>query len=812
MLHDQGISRQRPGRQRRGKAGVAVAVATLLSVASLAGCRTDQDQNASSGAGASATAELEPVDDTPRFRNGAVEEWTLTAQDAPYIGVPDAGDNYSPIFKEVGRTGFLRGAHYDDFSVNLDDGTVIADSSDVLACNYTESACAVDETGQIKYCPSCDPDWIIAHDLSDGSATEIKVEGLDASRCWVDSIATADDSLFAHATCVQNAGPGDPVFRTDTSGNVQWEATVPASGGSQNAPRIDVVDDIVLVSDGYGQSDLFNAQDGARLLSAPSAVTLLGGNSVGVSRWATDVGSWSFDPSLNVQTGLTYGIALDTADGPRAALVRGEGDQDRDGIIDDPQTLTLWDPVSETELWSVDLQNGFLDNSWNSEPILLVGEGDDQRIVWSEIRDFYTADQQVHTVKLDGTDEQAWSTQALLIQDSIGSCLVAAGDVVVNAPDNCFNYYEFDPGRTGTATAYWPENGDELWTLQVTGAVMQSSSPDILLTVDTASYGYEGQGQFNEMTVYGPATPNEPTASVLVGGVPGGETAPLVKPAAIPDCPGSTELLAWAELTNGWVLVCGISESEPTYWAASVGGAPVVTSDHVAYVPLSSDGLPVTAGGDVSSWRYLAMLPNGDEMRLDYSPATFGQTDAAGNTVLQESVLLIFFVNLSSGANQQNQGAYGLRAPDDTAEDQVRYLAELLATSYEGRAALGEALGSILDCSKGATRDADIRTLESVRDNREYLLTALAGAPVDKVPQGVKLVDELTASLEASYNADVAFVSWAKSTKGSCPDSGSSEGARWSKEAQVHKRTFCELWNKVIYPKFNVQEVSPEYL
>lgn len=273
-------------------------------------------------------------------------------------------------------------------------------------------------------------------------------------------------------------------------------------------------------------------------------------------------------------------------------------------------------------------------------------------------------------------------------------------------------------------------------------------------------------------------------------------------PAAIPACPSSTTLLSWAEIPGGWVLVCGITEDQPTLWISSIDGQES-RSESVIY-SFSADS-STQAGGPA----YTAALPEGNA-RLSFAPATLRVMDGTGSIASQSSVLAIFFVNLGYSAPAEGAGAFDLDAPNDTAEDQVRYLAELLETSYEGRAQLQGAVAAVEDCTSPAEVERGVEEIANVRDNRAYLLSALTSAPVDKVPDGVLLLNTLVSALQNSYNADVGYLQWGEQVRDQgCGSGSSAEGDRYSSLGRPHKKAFSELWNQVIYPYFDVQSIDP---
>lgn len=288
------------------------------------------------------------------------------------------------------------------------------------------------------------------------------------------------------------------------------------------------------------------------------------------------------------------------------------------------------------------------------------------------------------------------------------------------------------------------------------------------------------------------------TASSLMEGGPGA----VAMPAGMPGCPSSTILLAWAELPNGWVLVCGYTTDQPTLWVSSIDGVETRT-ESVHYFAATDSS--TQAGGPA----YFSSTAEGSS-QLSFSPATLRSEDTFGSIQFQSSVLMIYFVDLGYSAPAEGQGAFELAAPGDTAEDQVRYLAELLETSYEGRAQLQGAVAAVDDCTSAAAVRNAVDEIAAVRDNRAYLLSALASAPVDQVPEGVMLLNELVGALQHSYDADVGYLQWAEKVRDQGCNSGSAEAGNHSSGlARPQKVAFSERWNRVIYPDFAVQSIDP---
>ena len=339
--------------------------------------------------------------------------------------------------------------------------------------------------------------------------------------------------------------------------------------------------------------------------------------------------------------------------------------------------------------------------------------------------------------------------------------------------------------------AYWGEviplraidqlTGEELWTLDIEDYGLGSVSPTSIALLQ-----FNGQGR-----------------TVSFKGLLPGEPAPaevVAAPAGIPDCPAETVLLAWGELSDGWFLVCGYSANEPTYFAMATGSSSETSTTSVSY--------------NAGAGRYDASFTDGSSAWAEHTPSVLGVRDPSGVTSAQQSVTRIYFVELGAGGEAQGVGAYDVAPPAHTAEDQVRYLSEILAKSQAARAALSPAVVTVRDClSPTGDYSAEIAVMADVRDNRAELSLAVQSAPVDLVPQGALLVDELLSALSGSYNADVAYLAWAEDVNAmGCGAGDESPATEYSRQAGVAKEAFSARWNSVIAPVFGVPTVSRENL
>ena len=75
------------------------------------------------------------------------------------------------------------------------------------------------------------------------------------------------------------------------------------------------------------------------------------------------------------------------------------------------------------------------------------------------------------------------------------------------------------------------------------------------------------------------------------------------------------------------------------------------------------------------------------------------------------------------------------------------------------------------------------------------------------------LVTELTTALTASYNADVAYLTWAQAVQfNGCGSGSEADGVEYSRQAGLAKDAFSARWNTVIAPAFGVATVSRDSL
>jgi hypothetical protein len=267
----------------------------------------------------------------------------------------------------------------------------------------------------------------------------------------------------------------------------------------------------------------------------------------------------------------------------------------------------------------------------------------------------------------------------------------------------------------------------------------------------------------------------------------GGETGFTEPPADVKACPAGSWPLSLSTWQGGWLLVCGTG-SAPVHlaWSDSELGAGEATA-----VEPEQGGYCGQAGA-LRVCGYAA-------------PALVSFTDAG--RVTQRSVAANWFPDTGSGGAGQGTGSYDVPAPDNTDADQVRYLVDILNSSSAARSQLNPAVADVSACRRV---DKAIRTIRGVGQNRRILLASLDSTPVDRIPDGVALVGTLREALEASRDADDAWLDWAKSERANGCAHGS-DSALYRTALAVNRRVdepknaFVGAWNTRIAPQYGVQ-------
>ncbi|WP_067141183.1 hypothetical protein [Microtetraspora malaysiensis] len=135
---------------------------------------------------------------------------------------------------------------------------------------------------------------------------------------------------------------------------------------------------------------------------------------------------------------------------------------------------------------------------------------------------------------------------------------------------------------------------------------------------------------------------------------------------------------------------------------------------------------------------------------------------------------------------------------DEKAGGQARAIETLLAGSHSARSGLSGAIASVSGCD-GSGAD----TIASITDSRREQLASARDLDVSSLSGGDNLKATLIEALDASADADTAFLSWARRyLKGGCtgPVTGDEDyvtGLDRSADAQNAKTRFVEQWRPV---------------
>lgn len=265
-------------------------------------------------------------------------------------------------------------------------------------------------------------------------------------------------------------------------------------------------------------------------------------------------------------------------------------------------------------------------------------------------------------------------------------------------------------------------------------------------------------------------------------------------------------------------MVCGVDGNTPSFVALKSGPQGKVVTSFGSAQPGSSDARQAVSW-NASEQRFTAKLEDGTRVTLDYRLGTATVVDQTTNTTQWQSLMIRYvFVPMGTAVRTSlesagKEGAFGVETPKETAVDQVRYLQQVIERAYEGRALVKEALPKLAGCTAGKGGYTDtIAQMEVVRDNRAALLQALDSMPVDKIPEGAKLLDHLREAIQASHQANVEYVAWAQAANASGCAQLSAAGQAAAAASDPPKEQFAKLWNSVIAPQFGVRTFDAWYI
>jgi hypothetical protein len=261
-------------------------------------------------------------------------------------------------------------------------------------------------------------------------------------------------------------------------------------------------------------------------------------------------------------------------------------------------------------------------------------------------------------------------------------------------------------------------------------------------------------------------------------------------------CPADTWPISLSTWEGGWLLVCGTSSSSVT---------SMVYDD-------DDEGPGLLTGVTEDGNGYCATTNTSVIVCAYRSPAVVSFSPPFGDRV-QRAVASNFFPGSGSGGAGRGTGDYGAAAPKDTAEDQVRYLVDILNSSAKARAPLNDLYLAVEGCS---ATSATVAGIEAIRDNREQLIEALSRTPVDKVEGGQALVATLAEALGHSRDDDAKIAEWGHHVLNGGCNTGKgryfADHRAASDAAQVSKKAFVNQWNSTIAPKYGVPTFTAQQI
>ncbi|NUP78918.1 MAG: hypothetical protein HOV96_15370, partial [Nonomuraea sp.] len=163
-------------------------------------------------------------------------------------------------------------------------------------------------------------------------------------------------------------------------------------------------------------------------------------------------------------------------------------------------------------------------------------------------------------------------------------------------------------------------------------------------------------------------------------------------------------------------------------------------------------------------------------------------------------------VPAAAGESPAGVPATALPQPSETAEpasdagaaEQAGDVHELLSSSSSTRSSLSDAIAGASGCHRSG-----VDTIEDITANRRDQLAAARTLDVTALPGGPELKRTLVDALDASYDADTAFLSWARRyLAGGCKGPVSDDrdyrrGISRSEAAQAAKSQFARSWRPI---------------
>jgi hypothetical protein len=123
---------------------------------------------------------------------------------------------------------------------------------------------------------------------------------------------------------------------------------------------------------------------------------------------------------------------------------------------------------------------------------------------------------------------------------------------------------------------------------------------------------------------------------------------------------------------------------------------------------------------------------------------------------------------------------------------------DLLASSSSARSSLSDAIASASSCQQDG-----VDSIQDITKSRRDQLASAKALAATALPDGAGLKDALVDALDASHDADAAFLSWARRyVNGGCTgaiadDPDYQRGLGRSEAAQTAKARFAQAWRTV---------------
>lgn len=496
------------------------------------------------------------------------------------------------------------------------------------------------------------------------------------------------------------------------------------------------------------------------------------------SKRTDEVEAWGFGPNL-------AGKHIFTADGRDYVLDQGE-DRTRLMRFPDSGAASRLETVLET-----DGRSSFIGVTEGKDPLLVLRNH-------SEATSFSLADGNALTTwsvpeqEFDGVEDPATlGDTGILLDDRAALIGGAAYDVRSGA-----RLWSLDAPQEQLAG----------WTSAAGLLVLGGGCPEC----STAGGAYTS----STLTLYAPLGSGGERVSVGSDAVAGASDPATAIPASIPaSCPAGTILLAWAELSDGWLLVCGVDAQTPSYAEVVLAGSSRSVASIGASDPTGAEAKRAVTW-DPESERFTIELADRTVLIMDYNLGVSALLSADRTEQLQQSRFVRYvFVPLGEEVrtiadSSSGKGAFGVQKPEGTAEDQVRYMYKVIRKSMKERGSANEAYRTVFFCRGDYSGAAS--GFAGVRDNRAELLDALQAMPVDKIPHGNELLNRLKNAIRYSYKANIEQVKWAEDAG----DYGCRPGRVPGKldglavKSDQWKAKFAKLWNRAIAPKFEVSRVE----